>query len=194
MHPFHYHPAFGMGFRRGPSRLVWFVIGAATSAWWIKRKDNDKRIFGHCMRPALPPPGSPVVSAPAPNAAEAMIPGAGEQPQQSAAMVRQWQWQWPQNASEVPQMVNNMPPAGPAMYPPTPGAWSQDAPYKWDQEREHFAKLSKQAADTVSTLTCRPFHLQSNKSCSCPDDRIDGIHPRFCTGYSRIFESGAYYV
>lgn len=35
---------------RGPSRIVWFLIGAVTANWWLKRKDADSRIFGHCMR------------------------------------------------------------------------------------------------------------------------------------------------
>jgi len=55
--------------------------------------------------------------------------------------------------SEIPQAVNNIPAASSAPYPPTPGAWTQDAPWKWDQEREHFAKISRQAADAMTDLT-----------------------------------------
>lgn len=35
---------------RGPSRILWFLIGAVTTNWLLKRKDCDSRIFGHCRR------------------------------------------------------------------------------------------------------------------------------------------------
>ncbi|TFK32781.1 hypothetical protein BDQ12DRAFT_691974 [Crucibulum laeve] len=59
MHPYHYRP---MGlWCRGPSRILWFAVGAGTAAWWIKHKDTERRPFGHCVRPLLqaPPPPSP---------------------------------------------------------------------------------------------------------------------------------------
>jgi len=35
---------------RGPSRILWFFIGAATANWLLKRTDSDSRTFGHCRR------------------------------------------------------------------------------------------------------------------------------------------------
>ncbi|KAF8159682.1 hypothetical protein B0H34DRAFT_858436 [Crassisporium funariophilum] len=57
MHPYYSPHHMGMGmWRRGPSRIVWFAIGAITASWWIHRKETDRRIFGHCKRPQLQSP------------------------------------------------------------------------------------------------------------------------------------------
>jgi len=44
---------------RGPSRILWFLIGAATASWLLK-PNSDSRIFGHCKRLQYqtPPPNS----------------------------------------------------------------------------------------------------------------------------------------
>ncbi|KAF7309699.1 hypothetical protein MIND_00341600 [Mycena indigotica] len=57
MHPrfFYPHPRF----HTGPSRLLWFVIGAASATWWIHRKEHanpsNQHHFGRCIRPPVPP-------------------------------------------------------------------------------------------------------------------------------------------
>ncbi|KAF5316665.1 hypothetical protein D9619_006655 [Psilocybe cf. subviscida] len=135
MHPYHFHQ---MGrWHRGPSRILWFLIGAGTATWWIKRKDGDRHIFGHCRRVA--PPAS-VEAQPAP---------------------------WPpQSITDIPRVIANMPPASsePASpQPVSPGArgmmgegWDpKRSRYEdhWDIEKEQLAKLSKQAADTMAEIT-----------------------------------------
>ncbi|KAF8920585.1 hypothetical protein CPB85DRAFT_494705 [Mucidula mucida] len=43
--------------RRGPSRLLWFFIGAGTAAFWIKHKQaadtHGKFYWKHCQRPPV---------------------------------------------------------------------------------------------------------------------------------------------
>lgn len=61
-HHWHWHP---MHFRRGPSRLVWFFIGAGSATLLIKHKEaslhsDNKRYWGHCFRaPIQVPPSLP---------------------------------------------------------------------------------------------------------------------------------------
>ena len=56
-----------MHYYRGPSRILWFFIGAATTSWLFERrlksKDDQSRIFSHCMRlqHQTPPPNSSFV-------------------------------------------------------------------------------------------------------------------------------------
>lgn len=126
---------------RGPSRIVWFLIGAGAATWWIRRKDGERRIFGHCRRV------SPL--------------DVNEAPQGPSP------WQ-PQTISDVPRAIANMPPsyeATPAhqqQQPVSPGArgmmgedWD---PRKmrhddqWEAEKEQLAKLSRQATDTVRAV------------------------------------------
>jgi len=42
-------PHYSYSFR-GPSRILWFVIGAATASLLLKRTDSHSRTFGHCRR------------------------------------------------------------------------------------------------------------------------------------------------
>jgi len=133
MHPYHFH---SMGpWRRGPSRLVWFLIGAATATWWLKRKDTDRRIFGHCMRPSIQssPSQSTDSSAPPPT-----NPG------------------WPQSLSEIPRVINNIPQVHSSPTPSSPAPlveWEKRQEQQWDLEKEHIARISRQATDAMVDLT-----------------------------------------
>ncbi|KAF9054365.1 hypothetical protein BJ165DRAFT_1438287 [Panaeolus papilionaceus] len=110
-HPFMY---------RGPSRLLWFAIGAVTASWFIKRKD-ERRVWGHCRRPAL---------------------GPNDLPQQSPDD----QDPWKARATEFSRTINNLnPPDGPVTPP-----WDEK---EFQQQREHFAKVSRQAGEAMSDLT-----------------------------------------
>jgi hypothetical protein len=66
MHPYRWYPRY-------PSRTLWFILGAASAALWIKHREGCRAIEGrrHCVRqqsvmPAphahLPPAGSGEVS------------------------------------------------------------------------------------------------------------------------------------
>lgn len=67
MYPYHHH------WHRGPSRILWFFIGAASATFWIKRKDmHNEGHFSRCFRAPIQQP--PPASAPAWSARD--IPGA----------------------------------------------------------------------------------------------------------------------
>lgn len=55
-----YPPYHLTHWHRGPSRFLWFFIGAGTATWWILHKGANAHyqhgLFGHCRRPQLPPP------------------------------------------------------------------------------------------------------------------------------------------
>jgi len=58
MNPYHHAPHFHY-FRRGPSRLIWFVLGGVAASWWIKHKEmrTHERYMGYCHRkPVYPAP------------------------------------------------------------------------------------------------------------------------------------------
>ncbi|KAF8963417.1 hypothetical protein BDZ97DRAFT_1758673 [Flammula alnicola] len=92
---------------RGPSRLLWFIVGAATATWWIKRKDADRRIFGHCKRPPIQASSGPASD----------HPGAF-------------------SGSRSPF-----------------SDWEKRQDWQWEQEKEHLAKISRQATDAMADLT-----------------------------------------
>jgi len=70
MHPYGYHY-----WHRRPSRFIWFIIGAATTTFWMNR---DRVRSGYCHRPPIQPfavPSGPEVSSnPQWNERERMLP------------------------------------------------------------------------------------------------------------------------
>jgi len=54
MHP--YGPGAHWQWYRGPSRLIWFFVGAATATWWIKHKEGWHGGSRHCIRAPIQPP------------------------------------------------------------------------------------------------------------------------------------------
>lgn len=128
-----------------PRRLLWFIIGAGTATWWIKRKDCERTSFGPCRR--LPPSSqgfpqdtptpkaAPPYPYPAPAAHAPLDPAKPADPQ----------------APVVPQQ-GAAPPAGPRMKFPPP-VWEREKreDWEWEQEKENLAKMSNQAADVVRT-------------------------------------------
>ncbi|KAF8074898.1 hypothetical protein FPV67DRAFT_603475 [Lyophyllum atratum] len=55
MHPYSSGPHWH--WHRGPSRLIWFFIGAATATWWIKHKEGRHGGSNHhCIRAPVQPP------------------------------------------------------------------------------------------------------------------------------------------
>jgi len=60
----------------------------------------------------------------------------------------------PQNMGGIPRAINNIPAAndttGPSSQSPS---WGPPASWKWDPDREHLEKVSKQAFDTMADLT-----------------------------------------
>lgn len=62
MHPYYYGPHLRR-FGRGPSRLLWFILGGVAASWWIKHKEmrTHERYAGFCHRkPVYPAPPASV--------------------------------------------------------------------------------------------------------------------------------------
>ncbi|GLB41884.1 hypothetical protein LshimejAT787_1004840 [Lyophyllum shimeji] len=58
MHPYsHWHGAH-WHWHRGPSRLIWFFIGAAAATFWHKHKEAKHGVgwHPHCLRAPIQPP------------------------------------------------------------------------------------------------------------------------------------------
>jgi hypothetical protein len=111
---------------RGPSRILWFLIGAATANYLLKRTDSDSRIFGHCRRLQYqtPPPNSSV-----PDGAH-FAPSAPNT--------------WSVAVRDIPRAINNIPP------------WGSEQQQSWQQEKEYLADISRKVADAVRCCLSRP--------------------------------------
>lgn len=107
---------------RGPSRIIWFLIGAASATWWIKGKEarhgQGSWSYGHCVRPSIQPQLQPLPAPPNPDASS-----------------------W--SPRDIPRAINNIPPAD-----SWGGQQSQTEP--WSEEKERMAALGNQAGDKVS--------------------------------------------
>lgn len=101
-----YHPPpphFYRGgmWQRGPSRIIWFLIGAGATYWWLKHRERKGQIPPFCARHRLQPPT---------NDSDQQNPG------------------WPQNMGNIPRAINNIP-ADPSSQSPswgTPTNWKWD--------------------------------------------------------------------
>lgn len=124
-----------MYYHRAPSRLLWFIIGAGTAAWWIKRKDCERLSFGPCRR--LPPSsqGFPNASNPAPP-----YPYSAPAPSE------------PTDQAPIAPQQDAAPPAPRMRFPPHVWEWEKQQDKEWEQDKENFIKMSNQAADVVRIL------------------------------------------
>lgn len=119
-----YHPHFYPRYSRGPSRLLWFFIGAGTAFWWLKHREANGHV-PFCARHRLQPPTTD----------NQQNPG------------------WPQRMGDIPRAINNIPPVDATTEPsPQPPSRGSPASWKWDPDREHLEKISKQAVDAVGFL------------------------------------------
>ncbi|PPQ88701.1 hypothetical protein CVT25_009465 [Psilocybe cyanescens] len=134
------YPNFYMGHWSRPSRLVWFIVGAASATWWIKRRESNGRTFGHCMRPPI----QSHIHASGNNDGIQPPPQGHHSP-------------WPQSIGDIPRAINNIPepsPPPPQIYSPNAlGEWEKRQDTQWDLEKEHLAKISRQATDAMAELT-----------------------------------------
>ena len=106
---------------RAPSRILWFLIGAATASFLIKRTDSHSRTFGHCKRfqYQTPPPNSSLLGG-------ALSDGAPSVPNS-----------WSVTLRDIPRAINNIPPLG------------SEQQQSWQQEKEHLVNISRKVADAV---------------------------------------------
>jgi hypothetical protein len=109
-------------FRRGPSRLIWFILGGVTAAWWMKHKEmrSHERYMGHCVRQSIQP-------------AEIN----GQQTQNTKA-------HWGGSAQAQYEAPRASPPPQ-----PMPFGWNDQ---QWEDEKEKMWAMGRQAGDTVSCL------------------------------------------
>ena len=116
------HHFYRGGMCRGPSRIFWFLVGAGATFWWVKHREAKGQISPFCARHRLQPPTT-------------------DNDQQNPG--------WPQN---IPRVINNIPPANPPTDPSQSPPWGTPTSWKWDPDREHLEKISKQAADAVGSF------------------------------------------
>lgn len=160
MYPYHHLHHMGR-FHRGPSRLLWFVLGGLTATWWYKHKEADKVAFGHCIRRSMQnsfpdaPPFIPTREAPAGEVPQSAATNSTEAPQSSASRTPQSP-SWPQSVGDIPRAINNIPPSYEdpeisfsARVRASMGDWETRQDYQWQSERDHLAKISRQATDAV---------------------------------------------
>lgn len=146
----HFHRQCAAQFRRnmyhhwhrGPSRILWFALGAATTAMYLKHKDSDgqHRAWRHCANARIPQ-----------GAYSQNAPPAGQQPGQPDWQQKKWEyWGWSPHRPVIdPQASATTPP--PTSAATTPGR----LPDSVEDERQ-LQKIAHQATETVSAVPC-PF-------------------------------------
>jgi hypothetical protein len=118
-------------YRRGPSRIVWFIIGGVFTALWFRHKEfpDNYRTVGYCVRRAVqPPPTQQNNSAPPhPHASDAGNDAGG---------------------------LDSRPPTA---SPPQASRNPEHPPLGWEEEKQRMLALGRQAGDTVSVFSRRRF-------------------------------------
>lgn len=140
----HYpYAAYSRAFRhrRGGSRLLWFIIGAGTSAFWIKSHQAHEWHARHCGRDRIPQDAYPP-------------PSSLEETRREKDWRRSGWWgsreSWgPWQAQAQTEAAQTSAPAVPAQSSPhvLPPPMPTD---RWDEERLRVQNLGKQATETVS--------------------------------------------
>lgn len=110
---------------RGPSRILWFAIGAATASLLLKRTDSHSRTFGHCRRLQHQTP-LPNSSVPDGTLSDDAHFASSAPNSKSVTFLR-----------DIPRAINNIPP------------WGSEQQQSWHQEKEHLADISRKVADAV---------------------------------------------
>jgi hypothetical protein len=119
-----------MGYRYGPSRLLWFVIGAGAATWWHKHHEMNSYWghWGHCRRAAI----------------QGAIPNPGA-PDGSASNSTMKTSESSFSFKDIPKTINNIPPAG--------WGWGERKDTeKYQEEQDRLADVRKQALEAVSSL------------------------------------------
>lgn len=162
MHPQYWHRYYHHVGRRPPSRLFWFVVGAITTAWIIKRKEALHYRVAHCVRyqipqEAYPPPGlphaqqqqstSPEPPPPStlPTAADPTGPAPTPlphtpHPHQQDPYSRPWGWGWGYGQNSSWEWGSR---SGSETHLPLPAD-------RWEEDRKRMHDIGKHAQETVS--------------------------------------------
>ncbi|KAL0955870.1 hypothetical protein HGRIS_002069 [Hohenbuehelia grisea] len=128
---------------RGPSRLLWFSIGAVSATIWAKHKEwherHGRQYYEHCFRAPVQAPPNTVQTSP--------YPGDGR-PTADVMMIP-----IPTSLKSVPESINRIPPAQ-DMVPSVPWMFGyQHQDQRWDQEKAKMWDLGRQAGDTMTELS-----------------------------------------
>ncbi|KAF9453618.1 hypothetical protein P691DRAFT_719478 [Macrolepiota fuliginosa MF-IS2] len=117
---------------RGPSRIVWFLIGAGTATWWIKHRDvHHFSQWGHCRRLAIE---NATANA---NMSTTAQPANGS-PESSFSF------------KDIPRTINNIPPAAASW---NWGWGERKEAQKYQEEQDNLAELRRQATDAMTEMT-----------------------------------------
>lgn len=134
MHNWHHH-----NWHRGPSRLIWFVFGAAAATAFIRHREAEGFAVRHCSRHRIPQDAYPP-------------------PGQEQKVVESWRWP---NASspKYPQ-----PPAAATAESAPAHAIPMQKPAdgQWDEEKQRLQRISEQATETVEIPSSFNHHSIDN--------------------------------
>lgn len=167
LHMHHWH-------RRGPSRFVWFVLGATAASLFMKHKACHEYKVSHCMQHRIPPEAypPPTTTTQAPSTATTTAtqtsPGVGEggemQQQQHPRSSedwhwrqRRWEWSWPPREGVHGHHPQTQGPA-PGQNGQGQSGQGQGQTYPtvlpakpegWEDETQRLQRMTQQAAETV---------------------------------------------
>ncbi|THH27462.1 hypothetical protein EUX98_g6721 [Antrodiella citrinella] len=120
---------------RGPSRFVWFMIGAFSATWYLKHCKNHWNHRVGCSRPDLPAESysqqPQYIPPPQQHSTKPYQPNP-EGEKVAASPSREWRRGW------------GSPPAPPTPTPPVDHGWDEEAQRRWAEEKQQ----KRQAADT----------------------------------------------
>ncbi|KXN84263.1 hypothetical protein AN958_12836 [Leucoagaricus sp. SymC.cos] len=121
---------------RGPSRLLWFFIGAGAATWWHKHREmhNSSWTWGHCRRAAIHNNPNNVPIATAPVAEGSAANQSANTPDSSFSF------------KDIPKTINNIPPAG--------WGWGErKETERYQEEQDRLAELRRQTTEVMSDMT-----------------------------------------
>jgi len=130
-------------FRRGPRRLIWFILGGVAATWWMKHKEmRSHERYMDCVR------RQPVLSASPPEMNGDTFQQTQNQSQNTpppppSPPASRTQWGGNAEAQYQAPTANPMPPA-------MPFGWSNQ---QWEEEKEKMWAMGRQAGDTASELS-----------------------------------------
>ncbi|XP_006461933.1 hypothetical protein AGABI2DRAFT_118783 [Agaricus bisporus var. bisporus H97] len=139
MYPYHHHHWRHMGYSRGPSRFIWFAIGAGVATVWhkchkIHANSTSWSSWGHCHRAAI----QQQYPSPLP------LSNASTNPDGSPTSTQAQEPSF--SFRDIPRRINNLPSAA--------WEWGQEKERGKNQEEEDpLADLQRQATETMSDMS-----------------------------------------
>ncbi|PSR76138.1 hypothetical protein PHLCEN_2v8636 [Hermanssonia centrifuga] len=129
MHNWHHH-----NWHRGPSRLIWFVFGAAAATAFIRHREAEGFAVRHCSRHRIPQDAYPP-------------------PGQEQKVVDAWRWNANASFPKYPAQPPAAATAAPAESAPAHVPMQKPADGQWDEEKQRLQRISEQATETLTSLS-----------------------------------------